>query len=813
MLRGGVLDRPQDPQEPCRLTFCVPRFLSGEEESVCSDEWWYKDVCWRLRVFPRGNEHKVKRNVAVYLELGKLQVPEWTVEAKFRVEMIHNVDSEKTLRFEARHVFTNADSELDWGFTEFVPISLLKQDPGFFSANETVTFCVVPIRIEVSPPPMVSVRLATEATFCCHHGCGLIPLQSECCFRVKQGITGNALQRLCAQQLDVDMGLLRLWMFVTRQNLTVRPHEPVPPSDDIIRMNDPDIFIFAQVSESKPPSIQSENFAAFPDANHHSLLFFKYYNPITQKEPRYIGCYYAQPKQISSELAIIMRQLAGLSPDEEINIFEEIKPDLVKPVNTTKTIFENELVNGDILVFEKVKQSAPFRTIQEWYNRNLQRLFISFIACDAPTQPPTKPSLKSERTDISSTTPTTSSTVITTQPSQIVSTSPSAPPILCYMNRTASYVTVTTKLSRMLLGAVEPNEIHLMCSKPATPIGHSFALEDMLGNDRLNTDILFFIDGKTKSALAQSVAQMSRINVEPGLECLVCRNPLVNPVIHTCGEMMCLSCAHKGAMCSCASEINDSTISKVVPKYVHAKLKSLCYICTTCKRRVPCESRNNHIQNCPDQCENGCGLRVSASDRDSHRRWCPRALTTCPTCSVSMPYGIFVTAHNTRCQRTCANEGCATRLVLNAQERHDQTCPKKLVPCPQCKKLIPRSFPGPWVDAHCTLCPRGCGEYFEGEDSSIQHDAVCESLQVPCVAEDLECPWKGTRAALRRHASVCAWVALRPVIEHLTTSYSTTIAQVASVTKENAELLATVEKLEATLQQALEAKRTPKGKT
>ncbi|KAI8556269.1 hypothetical protein RHMOL_Rhmol05G0239600 [Rhododendron molle] len=89
------------------------------------------------------------------------------------------------------------------------------------------------------------------------------------------------------------------------------------------------------------------------------LLFFKLYDPL-KEELSYVGRLYVKASGMPMEILAKINGLAGFAPDEDIELFEEIKyePDLMcEVVNKMVTFRDSELEDGDIICFQKSSQA------------------------------------------------------------------------------------------------------------------------------------------------------------------------------------------------------------------------------------------------------------------------------------------------------------------------------------------------------------------------------------------------------------------------------------------------------------------------
>ena len=86
------------------------------------------------------------------------------------------------------------------------------------------------------------------------------------------------------------------------------------------------------------------------------LLFFKLYDPV-KEELRFVGRSFVKAVGKPTEILRSLNEMAGFSPNEEIELFEEIKfePNVMcEHVDKRLTFRGSQLEDGDIICFQKV---------------------------------------------------------------------------------------------------------------------------------------------------------------------------------------------------------------------------------------------------------------------------------------------------------------------------------------------------------------------------------------------------------------------------------------------------------------------------
>jgi ubiquitin carboxyl-terminal hydrolase 7 len=85
------------------------------------------------------------------------------------------------------------------------------------------------------------------------------------------------------------------------------------------------------------------------------LLFFKLYNP-EKEELRYVGRTFVKGGGKPMDILEKLNEMAGFAPNEEIQLFEEIKfePNVMcEPVDKKFTFKASQLEDGDIICYQK----------------------------------------------------------------------------------------------------------------------------------------------------------------------------------------------------------------------------------------------------------------------------------------------------------------------------------------------------------------------------------------------------------------------------------------------------------------------------
>ncbi|KAK2431556.1 ubiquitin carboxyl-terminal hydrolase [Trifolium repens] len=191
-------------------------------------------------------------------------------------------------------------------------------------------------------------------------------------FRVKKQTSFNVFKEEVAKVFGIPAQFQRFWLWLKRQNHTFRPWRPLTQIEEagpvgqfkrVKNVKEKELRLFLEV-ERDPVALYP--IAPLEKNEDDILLFFKLYDP-EEEELRYVGSLLVNPTDTPSEILTTLNEFAGFDPDEEIQIYEEIKfnPNVVcVPVDKEVTFQESELENGDIICFQKASAIATEKHIR-----------------------------------------------------------------------------------------------------------------------------------------------------------------------------------------------------------------------------------------------------------------------------------------------------------------------------------------------------------------------------------------------------------------------------------------------------------------
>ncbi|KAL2025090.1 hypothetical protein VTK56DRAFT_92 [Thermocarpiscus australiensis] len=282
----------------------------------------------------------------------------------------------------------------------------------------------------------LGVKAITEATFRQHGGTDLTnfdatPDQDPAAprfYRLLRTATMQELVNQIAADLGQDPKRVRLWIMVNRQNKTVRPDQPVmdlrPTVEETYARaaahRDLALRVWVEVAEE----VNAEGAAVWPTyaglpngvvvKNDLILLFLKWFDVESQCLRGVGHIYISKEKKVEELVPIIMKKMdwgEKLPSDEKIQLWEEIKPNMIEGLKAKQSLKAAELQDGDIICFQRLherksrlglgdktpseettKSLDRFEDAREYYDFLLNKRTVRFHAhpqkCDPEEYPP-----------------------------------------------------------------------------------------------------------------------------------------------------------------------------------------------------------------------------------------------------------------------------------------------------------------------------------------------------------------------------------------------------------------------------------------
>lgn len=180
-------------------------------------------------------------------------------------------------------------------------------------------------------------------------------------FRIQKQIIFNDFKHEVAKEFGIPVQFQRYWIWAKRQNHTYRPNRPLTPLEEAQpvgqlreasnKMHNAELKLFLEIEIGPdlrpvpPPAKTKEDI----------LLFFKLYDP-EKEELRYVGRLFVKSSGKPLEILSKLNEMAGFAPDEEVELFEEIKfePTIMCEHLDKRTSFRlSQIEDGDIICYQK----------------------------------------------------------------------------------------------------------------------------------------------------------------------------------------------------------------------------------------------------------------------------------------------------------------------------------------------------------------------------------------------------------------------------------------------------------------------------
>ncbi|KAJ8551602.1 hypothetical protein K7X08_021617 [Anisodus acutangulus] len=218
-------------------------------------------------------------------------------------------------------------------------------------------------------------------------------------FRIQKQMAFTQFKEEVAKELGIPVQFQRYWLWAKRQNHTYRPNRPLTPQEEVQsvgqlrevsnKTNNAELKLYLEVEVDldlrpcPPPEKTNEDI----------LLFFKLYDPL-KEEIRYVGRLFVKGSGTPLEILTKLNELAGFSPDEEIELFEEIKfePNVMcEPIDWKLTFRGSQLEDGDIICIQKTLRSQTseqyrFPDVPSFLEYVHNRQVVRFRSLDKPKE-------------------------------------------------------------------------------------------------------------------------------------------------------------------------------------------------------------------------------------------------------------------------------------------------------------------------------------------------------------------------------------------------------------------------------------------
>ncbi|MFS7989857.1 putative ubiquitinyl hydrolase 1 [Helianthus anomalus] len=218
-------------------------------------------------------------------------------------------------------------------------------------------------------------------------------------FRIQKQMMFNSFKEEVAKELGIPVQFQRFWLWAKRQNQTYRPNRPLTPHEETLTVGQ------LRDASNKTQNAELKLFLEIelgPDLNplplpektiDEILLFFKLYDP-EKLELRFVGRSFVKSSSKVIEIIPKLKEMAGFSPEEDIQLYEEIKfePNVMCERLEKNASFRScQIEDGDIICFQKLQHTHPVEKYQypdvpSFFIYVKNRQIVHFRSLDRPKE-------------------------------------------------------------------------------------------------------------------------------------------------------------------------------------------------------------------------------------------------------------------------------------------------------------------------------------------------------------------------------------------------------------------------------------------
>lgn len=214
--------------------------------------------------------------------------------------------------------------------------------------------------------------------------------------RVLKDMPFNQVKEEFSKELGIPVHSQRFWWWSKRQNNTYRPTRPLTQQeesytvgqlkDQAVRVHGSELRLYLEV-------VQENHLTLASKTKDDILLFFKLYDP-EKEELRYVGSLFLKASYKASDIVPKLNEIAGFQPDEDIELYEEIKfePNIMcEQIDYDVSFSLNQLVDGDILCYQKrcsldITDQHRHPNVSSFFEYVHNRQVVHFRLLDKPKQ-------------------------------------------------------------------------------------------------------------------------------------------------------------------------------------------------------------------------------------------------------------------------------------------------------------------------------------------------------------------------------------------------------------------------------------------
>ncbi|KAL9238674.1 hypothetical protein vseg_013065 [Gypsophila vaccaria] len=202
-------------------------------------------------------------------------------------------------------------------------------------------------------------------------------------FRIQKQTPFSLFKEEVAKEFGIPVQFQRFWLWAKRQNHTYRPNRPLTVIEEAQTVSQlREVSSKVQNAELKlllevELGVDLRPIAHPQKTKDEILLFFKHYDP-TNEELRYVGRLFCKVNGKPGEILGKLKEMAGYSAEDEIELFEEIKFEptvMCERIDQKLTFRACQLEDGDIVCFQR---ALPAETAEKCRYPNVT-LFLEYV--------------------------------------------------------------------------------------------------------------------------------------------------------------------------------------------------------------------------------------------------------------------------------------------------------------------------------------------------------------------------------------------------------------------------------------------------
>ncbi|XP_039058437.1 ubiquitin carboxyl-terminal hydrolase 12-like isoform X2 [Hibiscus syriacus] len=217
-------------------------------------------------------------------------------------------------------------------------------------------------------------------------------------FHIQKQTPFHVFKEEAAKEFGIPVQYQRFWIWAKRQNHTYRPNRPLTPQEEAQsvgqlrevsnKAQNAELKLFLEVEHD-----QDLRPLPIPDKTREDiLLFFKLYDPM-KGELRYVGRLMVKLSGKPIEYTAKINKMADFAPDEEIELYEEIKFEpcvMCEHLDKRCSFRSSQIEDGDIICFQKSPvekvEACRYPYVPSFLEYVHNRQIVRFRSLDKPKE-------------------------------------------------------------------------------------------------------------------------------------------------------------------------------------------------------------------------------------------------------------------------------------------------------------------------------------------------------------------------------------------------------------------------------------------